>query len=246
VGTRTATKYGKQVAYDLAATCNANGIVVVSGGARGIDTAAHQGCESQNMTIVVFGCGLQKYFPAANGQLFKRIAAEGGLLLSEFPFTMPALSYNFPRRNRLISGLCEKVVICQAGPKSGALITAHFALEQGREVWVVPSRIDDDSFTGSMQLLQQGANILIEYRDVLPPDSCSKPVPKIEAKQADIRQNFSAIEQQIIALIEKEQLNQEELLLRLSQPAAEAITNITKLELAGVLAPDGQGNYILV
>lgn len=167
VGSRRATAYGRRVAAGLGAALTARGIEIVSGGARGIDTYAHTGAlESGGRTIAVLGNGLRRPYPSENAELFDRIAAHGAIL-SEFPLDAEPLPERFPRRNRLISGLSAAVVVVEAADRSGSLTTAGHALEQGREVMAVPGPVSSDQSAGCHRLIQQGAKLVHEVRDIL-------------------------------------------------------------------------------
>ena len=166
VGARQATAYGKAAARVLARDAAVKGIVIASGLARGIDTAAHQGTiESGGVTWAFLGCGLDRIYPLENQRLAKDILENGGALVSEFTPGTPPLSGNFPARNRLISGCSRGVLVVEAAERSGALITVDFALEQGREVFAVPGPIFSPMSRGTHNLLRQGAKIVegIEY-----------------------------------------------------------------------------------
>ena len=167
VGSRRATPYGLAAAERLAADLANAGIVVVSGMARGIDTAAHVGAlNSAGGTIAVFGCGLDLIYPAENRKLAERISREG-LLVSEFPLGTPAHPQNFPIRNRIVSGLSEGVVVVEGMEYSGSLITARLALDQNREVFAVPGNITAKSSFGPNLLIKQGAQLVQAAADIL-------------------------------------------------------------------------------
>ena len=167
VGARRASLYGLQVAEHFAAGFAELGIPVVSGLARGVDAAAHRGAlRAGGTTLAVLGCGLDVIYPPENKSLYE-VLREKGCLLSEFPFGTLPLPAHFPRRNRIVSGLSLGVVVVEAGLKSGALVTAGFALEQGREVFAVPGRIDSDMSDGPLALIKQGAKPVLSIRDVL-------------------------------------------------------------------------------
>jgi DNA processing protein len=167
VGSRRATAYGRSVARGLAGSLAGVGIEVVSGGARGIDTWAHKGAlEAGGATVAVLGCGFAHVYPPENGDLFKQVAASGAVI-SEFPIGMAPLPENFPRRNRLIAGLAAATIVVEATTKSGSLITAGQALEQGREVMAVPGPVDSEQSRGCHRLIQQGAKLVQSVEDVL-------------------------------------------------------------------------------
>jgi len=167
VGSRRASMYGTQVAQDLAGRLSEMGFSIISGLARGIDTAAHRGClRSGSKTYAVMGCGLNHIYPAENAKLLAEIATNGAVL-SEFTMNTPPQAQNFPQRNRIISGLSLGVVVVEAGRHSGALITSRFALEQGREVFAVPGHIHDPNTCGTHRLIQQGAKLITCVEDIL-------------------------------------------------------------------------------
>ena len=167
VGSRAASFYGCKSAKTFAQAFSRAGILVVSGLARGIDTAAHQGTlEAGGKTIAVIGCGFNHMYPKENLSLMETIARHGAVV-SEFACAMPPLKQNFPWRNRIISALSLATVVIEAGRKSGALITADYALSQNKDVYVLPSNIDSDTALGSNQLIQDGARVALNPDDVL-------------------------------------------------------------------------------
>lgn len=167
VGSRQATAYGKSAARFLARDAAAKGIVIASGLARGIDTAAHQGAlEGEGTTWAFLGCGLDCVYPSENRRLAEEIL-KNGALISEFTLGTPPQAGNFPARNRLISGSSLGVVVVEAAERSGALITVDFALEQGREVFAVPGPIFSKVSRGPHHLLRQGAKIVENIEDIL-------------------------------------------------------------------------------
>ena len=167
VGTRRATLYGRKIAERLCSQLAERGIVVVSGMARGIDTCAHKGAvHSGGYTVAVLGCGLDIVYPKENQELMEQII-ERGAVISEFPLGTPPERTNFPARNRIISGLSRGVLVVEAPEKSGALITADFALEQGREVFAVPGPINSANSRGCHSLLKQGAKLTENVQDIL-------------------------------------------------------------------------------
>lgn len=167
VGSRNPTPAGLRHARLFARSLSTHGLVITSGLAQGIDAAAHSGAlESSGLTIAVTGCGLDRVYPASNGPLAKQIAAQG-LLISEFvPGTAPQRSH-FPRRNRLISGLSLGTLVIEATPRSGSLITARFASEQGREVFALPGSVDNPLARGCHQLIRNGAKLVETAADIL-------------------------------------------------------------------------------
>ncbi len=167
VGSRRTTLYGQSVAKKLGAQLAQLGFCVVSGLARGIDTAAHEGALSVGgKTAAVLGCGIDIVYPPENLGLYRRIA-ETGAVLSEFPFGRKADRQSFPMRNRVVSGICEGVVVVESDVQGGAMITARFAGEQGRLIFAVPGRIDQSTSQGCHQLIRDGATLLTSVDDVL-------------------------------------------------------------------------------
>ncbi len=167
VGSRRASVYGLTTAEQFSAQLAERGIMIISGMARGIDTASHRGClRGKGNTVAVLGCGLAQCYPPENQDLMKEIALNG-TLISEFPMTMPPLAMNFPRRNRIISGLAQGVLVVEAAQKSGALITAEFALDQGKDVFAIPGMVGQGSAQGTNRLIQQGAKLVLSIEDIL-------------------------------------------------------------------------------
>ncbi len=167
VGSRKCTRYGVTVAKSIGKRLARAGVTVVSGMARGIDSAAHEGAlEAGGNTIAVFGCGVDMCFPVENRGLMKRII-EKGLVISEYPLGTKPAPYTFPQRNRIISGISESTVIVEAAARSGSLITAEFAAEQSRNVYAVPGNITSGSSFGSNKLIREGVTPLILIDDIL-------------------------------------------------------------------------------
>ena len=167
VGSRNPTHYGRRAAETIAFGLASRGAGVVSGLARGIDSAAHRGCLRGNgFTIAVVGTGIDVVYPASNKELFKQIEANG-VIVSEFPTGTPPEPKNFPIRNRIISGLSRGTVVVEATKNSGSLITASLALDQGRDVFAVPGSIDSFKSTGTHFLIKQGAKLIENADDIL-------------------------------------------------------------------------------
>lgn len=168
VGSRRTTRYGcmaaKKISYELAL----RGVQIVSGLARGIDSIAHDGClDAGGKTAAVLGCGLDTMYPPENAKLFESIVKAEGVILSEYPPGTPPLRHHFPARNRIISGISSGVLVVEAAGKSGSLITAAYALEQGREVFAVPGNIDCVCSEGTNQLIKDGAKMVVSVEDIL-------------------------------------------------------------------------------
>lgn len=167
VGSRAATSYGRRIASTLAHDLAGREVVVVSGLALGIDACAHAGAlAASGGTIAVLGCGLDVVYPRQNRHLYEQIRASG-ILLSEYPLGTRPEGFRFPARNRIIAGICHGVVVVEAARKSGSLITAEFALEEGRDVFAVPGQADSFKSAGAHWLLQQGAKLVLSAADIL-------------------------------------------------------------------------------
>ncbi len=167
VGSRAATHYGRRIAASLACDLARQGMVVVSGLALGIDTEAHVGALSTTgATVAVLGCGLDVIYPQHNSRLYQQIR-ERGLLLTEYPLGTRPDAFRFPARNRIIAGMSYGVVVVEAAQKSGSLITAGMALEEGREVFAVPGQIDSFKSAGTHWLVQQGAKLITSVADII-------------------------------------------------------------------------------
>jgi DNA processing protein len=167
VGSRQTTHYGLEVARKLGYQLGYLGVTVVSGGARGIDTAAHQGVlNAQGRTVVVLGTGLNIVFPSENAQLFERVISSGAIL-TQFPFNRQPDKQSFPIRNRIVAGMTLGTVVVEANLASGALITANFAVDYGRQVFAVPGRIDSPRSRGCHELIKNGAKLCEGPEDIL-------------------------------------------------------------------------------
>jgi len=225
VGSRKATYYGKMVAENLSKDLALAGLTIISGMARGIDTAAHKGALSVNgRTFAVLGCGIDLIYPPENRRLAKEIE-ESGALITEFSFSTLPERQNFPRRNRIISGLSLGTVVVEAGEKSGALITADFALEQGREVFAVPGNITSSLSNGTHNLIKQGAKLVNNYRDIL------EEIPGIITQEINTKEisaeKFSlSEEEQIIYKIISNQPIQIDEIIEVSKLSASKVSEI--------------------
>jgi DNA processing protein len=189
VGARSCSAYGAQVARSLAGELAAAGLVVVSGLARGIDAEAHRGTLAvSGRTVAVLGCGIDRDYPRSHSELARRIRADGAVV-SEYPPGVEPAPWRFPARNRIIAGLCAATVVVEARERSGALITADFALELGRDVFAVPGEITSALSAGTNDLLRQGAAPLLSATDVLAAlgfESDVRPLPPLSPAGAQV------------------------------------------------------------
>lgn len=168
VGSRVASEYGKKAAKYFAYNLAKEGFNIVSGLARGIDSFSHIGAlDAYGKTVAVIGCGLDIIYPKENKVLEEKIIKNGGTIISEYPLGTPPRKNHFPARNRIISGLSQGVIVIEAKEKSGSLITADFAIEQGREVFAVPGNINSINSIGTNYLIRDGAILINNYKDVL-------------------------------------------------------------------------------
>jgi DNA processing protein len=240
VGTRGASYYGKTTGRALARELARRGVTVVSGLARGIDTAAHQGAlEGGGRTLAVLGCGLDVVYPPENRELYGRIPASGALI-TEYPLGAPPEAHNFPRRNRLISGLALGVLVVEAGVKSGTQITAQCALDQGREVLAVPGPINSPTSMGPHRLIQQGAKLVQDVDDILaelPRAGAPGKAATAKASKGHVepRPVLFRVDDPLLPLLGADPLQLEELVQASSLPAPEVMSRLTLLELQGLV-----------
>jgi DNA processing protein len=235
VGSRMTTHYGQEVARKLAYQLAYVGVTVVSGGARGIDTAAHQGALSaKGRTVAVLGTGINLVFPPENAELFQRIAANGAVI-TQFPFNRPADKQSFPIRNRLVSGMTLGTVVVEANLTSGALITAHMAVEQGRQVFAVPGRIDSPRSKGCHELIKKGAklcegaeDILSEFEYLFP--ASNKPPAASETGVLPAL-NLSDNEQKVFDVLSNEEINIDEVIRHCGLPSSAVSVALLGLEM---------------
>ncbi len=240
VGARKASSYGKNTASMLAADLSAAGVWVVSGAARGIDTAAHQGALRQGYTIAVLGCGVDVNYPPENRKLLDNIV-ERGVVISEYAVGTMAHPAYFPARNRIINGLSRGVVVVEAAEKSGALITADFALEEGRDVFAVPGSIFSATSKGCHRLLKQGAKLVDSAEDILEEYNLSL------KKKENISQILTQEEAAIYAVLTYDTpLSVEEIMMKANVSIAAATYILVQLELRGLAIEHSGKRYLRI
>jgi DNA processing protein len=226
VGARACSGYGRSVARSLGRELAAAGLVVVSGMARGIDGEAHRGAlDAAGRTLAVLGCGIDRIYPAAHGELARRIC-ELGLLVSEYEPGVEPAPWRFPARNRIIAGLCRATVVVEARERSGALITADFALEEGREVLAVPGEITSALSAGTNALLRLGATPVTSAGDVLEALGIEAPTSAAPVPHGPTAQG-------LLERLRDGPLTADELVRALAIDAGRASAALIELELAG-------------
>jgi len=243
VGTRRSTVYGRQVTEEIVTDLARNGITIVSGLARGIDSIAHRAAlEAGARTMAVFACGLDIVYPAENAKLAREIM-EHGALISEYPLGTKPKADNFPRRNRIMSGLSLGVLVIEAGDSSGALITANQALEQNREVFAVPGSILSPASRGTNHLIQEGAKLVRNYVDVLEELNLT-----IMAQQLEMKEFLPVDETESLLFkqLSREPTHIDDICRHSGLAAALVSSALTMMELKGMVKQVGGMNYVLV
>ena len=234
IGSRAASEYGRRVAAGLAADLATAGLVIVSGVAYGIDAAAHRGAlAAGGGTIAVLGCGVDVVYPRAHAELFASITANG-LVLSEYPLGTRPDAFRFPARNRIISGLAKAVVIVEATEKSGSLITAGLALEQGREVFAVPGRVDSPKSVGAHRLIQQGAHLVLNAVDILEGLSWSEN-HAVDRNRINPTPDLTESEHKLFAILDNYPIDIDALVQRTGIAVAEMHGLLLQLEMKGLI-----------
>lgn len=238
VGSRSASEYGRRVARDLARGLASLGFTVVSGMARGIDGSAHESAlQAGGRTIAVLGSGVERAYPAEHETLYRRIG-ENGAVLSELPIGTRPLAFNFPARNRLISGLSLGVVVVEATEKSGSLITATLAVEQGREVFAVPGEVGSSRSRGAHRLIRQGAKLVESVDDIIEeiaPQLLDRTGSATQRAPRVLPQNASDATRTIFALLQENTLQVDQVIERTGMSAAQVLETLLDLELQGLL-----------
>jgi DNA processing protein len=245
VGSRHTTHYGVAVAENLAAAAAVAGWTVVSGLAQGIDAAAHLATlDAHGVTVAVLGSGLGHIYPQENVPLARRIAAEGGAVVSEFPMPFRPDKRTFPMRNRIISGMCRGCLVVEAGDRSGSLITANQALDQNRQVFAVPGRIDSAQSRGCHRLIKEGAKLVETFQDVLEEfvtlpglqAACqlAEPVRESGPRQTEIRVTdlqLSDLERKIISFLGDQEAAIDAVVAGAGEPPAKVLGALVALEM---------------
>jgi len=242
VGARKCTAYGRQTAYDLAYELARRGVTIVSGMALGIDGEAHKGAlDAGGRTIAVLGSGVddKSIYPHTHISLAERIS-KNGAVLSEFPPGTPSYPSNFPQRNRIVSALSLGVVVVEAGEKSGSLITANFALEQGKEVFAVPGPIYSPASAGANLLIQQGAKLIRNADDIL--EELNLPLPETRPQKIEPENEEEKL---IMDALADETLNIDDIIKTTRLAPSAALTALTMLELKKTVKNIGNNTYAI-
>ncbi|MCF8054356.1 MAG: DNA-processing protein DprA [Deltaproteobacteria bacterium] len=252
VGSRRASEYGLQITNRIACQLAQKGITIVSGLALGIDAAAHQGAiAGRGKTVAVIGCGLDVIYPLENKRLFHKIPESGGAIVSEYFFGTPPNKENFPIRNRVISGMSLGVVVVEATDKSGSLITANIAAEQGREVFAVPGPIDSRGSRGTHLMLKKGAKLVESVEDII-----EEILPQIDkkrimgekggemqpaaalpnsVKRQQQKLPLEASEEKLLSLIGREKKSLDEVVREAQVPAKDVLSTLAVMEIKGLI-----------
>jgi len=242
VGTRRASVYGKQVTEEIATDLARSKITIVSGLAKGIDSVAHNAAlEAGGRTIAIFACGLDIVYPAENANLARRIMQQGAII-SEYPLGTKPRADNFPRRNRIMSGMSLGVLAVEAGESSGALITAHMALEQNREVFAIPGSILSPVSRGTNRLIQEGAKLVRGYTDILEELNLTAVAHQIEMKEII---PASDTESQLMKQLSAEPTHIDEVCRSSGLPISAVSSTLAMMEIKGLVKQVGAMNYVL-
>jgi len=251
VGTRRPTLYGQRIAKKLAGRLARAGFCIVSGLARGVDAAAHEGAlEVGGKTVGVLGCGIDIVYPPENKELFERMVQEGAIL-SEFPLGRRADKQTFPMRNRIVAGICEAVIVVESARKGGSLITARMAGEQGRNVYAFPGRVDQETSAGCHELIRDGAVLVTCAEDIL--EDLGAEGQGLLDLQLDVQEKrreavdvegLSKEEQAIFDVLKQgEALNQESIMQQCDQPAHVTAPTLMSLELKRLISKRLDGKF---
>ena len=242
VGTRRATVYGRQVTEEIVTDLAQSKITIASGLAKGIDSVAHNAAlAAGGRSIAVFACGLDIVYPAENADLARSIIQQGALI-SEYPLGTRPRADNFPRRNRIMSGLSLGVLVTEAGETSGAMITAHLALEQNREVFAIPGSVLSPASRGTNYLIQEGAKLVRDYTDILEELNLTAVAHQIEMREV---MPASDTESLLLKQLSAEPIHIDEVCRNSGLPVSTVSSTLAMMELKGLVKQVGPMNYVL-
>ncbi len=242
VGTRRATVYGRQVTEEMVSDLIRNKITVISGLARGIDTVAHRtALEAGGRTAAIFACGLDTVYPSENTNLARNIAKQGALI-SEYPLGAKPRPDNFPRRNRIMSGMSLGVLVIEADESSGAMITAHMALEQNREVFAIPGSILSPMSRGTNQLIQEGAKLVRSCLDILQELNLKVTAYQIEMKEVTPTTETESL---LLKQLSAEPAHIDQICRSSGLPVSTVSSTLAIMELKGMIKQVSTMNYVL-
>lgn len=241
VGTRKMTSYGKEVTERFSSELASFGVSIISGLARGIDTIAHKSALlAGGRTLAVLGCGLDSIYPPENFKLAREIISTGGVIFSEYPIGYPALPINFAARNRIISGLSKVVLIIEGAEKSGTLLTASHAAEQGREVFAIPGQITSPLSFAPLYLLKNGAKMATDAKDIL--DELGLQI-NVDREKIEKVMPKGKDEEEILSILENEEMHLDEIARASSLNVSDVSARLTIMELKGLVKNMGKGMF---
>lgn len=244
VGSRKPTSYGLQIAESFAFELTQYGLIIVSGMALGIDSAAHWAAiKAKGKTIAVLGCGVDIIYPPSNKNLYQKIIENQGAIVSEFPPAHKVLKGLFIARNRIISGLCQGVMVVEGTKDSGALITASYAASQGREVFAPPSPINSPLSEAPNLLLKQGAKVVTSIFDILEEFNIKTKIKEKDKKS--ILEKFSGLEKEILKELLNEAKTADELAITLNQPIDKILNSLSLLEIERIIGKNQEGKFFI-
>ncbi|MCH7828629.1 DNA-protecting protein DprA [Patescibacteria group bacterium] len=249
VGTRRMTGYGRHMTEQIVGEVAAAGVTIVSGFMYGIDAEAHKAAvKAEGKTIAVMPCGIDVVYPEYQADLYQEILDTGGLIISEYEDTHPAISWTFPRRNRIVAGLSKATLVVEAGEDSGALITANLAKKYGRKVFAVPNPLTSAVSQGVTQLLKEGATLVSSAQDILQYYGLPKRdlgAPKSRLGKPRLEEVEGELEQKIVEQLKKEAMEIDTLTRKLEIPAAQLGAAISMLQLKGHITKE-QGKFHVI
>ncbi len=245
VGTRQMTDYGKEVVDKFIRPISQSGVTIVSGFMYGVDAAAHRACLAVGgKTIAVLGCGIEIIRPLHHAELKSEIISSGGLMVSELPDDHPAFRWTFVKRNRIISGLSSAVLVVEAPQKSGSLITADFAFDQGREVLAIPGPVTSSVTEGTSELIKRGATLVSNPKDVLSVLGIN--AVNMSKNRNTNKSGLSLAEKELIAELHKQNMSADQISRSLDKPISEIGQILSMLALKNLVGQNTKGEYYVV